>query len=238
MTKRAAKMDPEHTAMLEDVRRATTEHIDSFEAFVTLPQGWPALVTIPASLHPCDIAEDIILAVHKRFEPIALVGGKTTYQTFRDSFHVTEVSSGMRLMGVAEPSPGKAIKAAQDEIRKVGAKKFRAMIKTRVAQRVEALKAPKPDAWMTGPKGEEPVVAAKAKKAVSAGKVSGPRLAAVAPADMTKWIEEHKVEYPLATHLVRAVATTFPDASVHQIRAALPDLNPSTVGIQVGKARK
>ena len=40
------------------------------------------------------------------------------------------------------------------------------------------------------------------------------------------------------TALIRAVASTFPAASVAEIRASLPDLNPSTVGIQVGKARR
>lgn len=46
-----------------------------------------------------------------------------------------------------------------------------------------------------------------------------------------------QAQYPKATHLIRACALQFPDASVAQIRAALPQLNPGTVGIQVGRAR-
>jgi len=37
--------------------------------------------------------------------------------------------------------------------------------------------------------------------------------------------------------VIRTLALAFPDASVAQIRAALPGVNPSTVAIQVRKAR-
>jgi hypothetical protein len=36
---------------------------------------------------------------------------------------------------------------------------------------------------------------------------------------------------------IRSLALGFPDATVAQIRAAFPDINPSTVAIQVRKAR-
>lgn len=76
------------------------------------------------------------------------------------------------------------------------------------------------------------------RKSKTAGKVAGPRVAAAPDPAIIEWVKKNGAKYPLTTHLVRAIAVEFRDAHVNVIRACLPDLNPSTVGIQVGKARK
>lgn len=63
-----------------------------------------------------------------------------------------------------------------------------------------------------------------------------PRLTSAALPEIAAYARTHH-DLKL-TGLIRAVATEFPKATVGEIRASLPDLNPSTVSIQVGKARK
>lgn len=64
------------------------------------------------------------------------------------------------------------------------------------------------------------------------------RINATPPAEVVEWVLGNQVKFDMPTHLIRAVAVQFPNASVAEIRAALPNLNPSTVGIQVGRARR
>lgn len=67
----------------------------------------------------------------------------------------------------------------------------------------------------------------------------GPRVAASAPSDLIAWVKsKDAAQYVKPVHLIRATAARFPLASVSQIRAALPELNPGTVGIQVGRVRR
>lgn len=69
-------------------------------------------------------------------------------------------------------------------------------------------------------------------------KIAGPPKVVAASGDLVEWVERNRSEYAKVTALIRAIALAYPDCSIREIRAALPDLNPSTVGIQVGRARK
>lgn len=68
-------------------------------------------------------------------------------------------------------------------------------------------------------------------------KAKSPRLAVEANPEIVEYAQKHRSTMK-TTALIRAVAASFPATSVAEIRASLPELNPSTVGIQVGKARR
>ena len=80
-----------------------------------------------------------------------------------------------------------------------------------------------------------PVAGVKDDAQPRAAYKKAPRLAAAPSPEIVAYAKGS----PLGkTGLIRAVALAFPQATVAEIRASLPDLNPSTVGIQVGKARR